>query len=233
MQRHHGALAEADESEPVARQLQTGELGVDESVQYRGGNTGAARGLLGIDAGERKPLIAGTGDALGCMGRHEGSARKRLLPMRGQANQIIAVRAVAMAEHHKMSGRPLKGRHAWSVEGAHVRSCRWSVAMIVTRFAPSPTGFLHLGHAFAAITAFDAARRQAGLFLLRIEDIDTTRCRREFEQAIFEDLSWLGLSWEEPVRRQSEHFADYSAALSRLDAAGLLYPCFCTRKDIA
>jgi glutamyl-Q tRNA(Asp) synthetase len=105
--------------------------------------------------------------------------------------------------------------------------------MIVTRFAPSPTGFLHLGHAYAAFRAHEAARAGGGRFILRIEDIDTTRCRPEFERAIFEDLRWLGITWEEPVRRQSEHFADYAAALARLEAAGLVYPCFCTRKEIA
>ncbi len=105
--------------------------------------------------------------------------------------------------------------------------------MIVTRFAPSPTGFLHLGHAFAALTAQRAAEREGGRFLLRIEDIDATRCRPEYEQAITDDLRWLGLDFEEPVRRQSEHFADYGAALKTLDARGLLYPCFCTRKEIA
>jgi glutamyl-Q tRNA(Asp) synthetase len=103
--------------------------------------------------------------------------------------------------------------------------------MIVTRFAPSPTGLLHLGHALAAFTAYDAAR--GGRFLLRIEDIDVTRARPAFEQAIYEDLGWLGLRWEEPVRRQAEHFDDYRAALDRLEAMGVLYPCFCTRKDIA
>jgi len=105
--------------------------------------------------------------------------------------------------------------------------------MIVTRFAPSPTGFLHVGHAYAAITAFDAAARQRGRFLLRIEDIDRGRCRPEFETAIYDDLQWLGLQWETPVRRQSEHFADYAAALEKLRDRGVLYPCFCTRKDIA
>lgn len=105
--------------------------------------------------------------------------------------------------------------------------------MIVTRFAPSPTGLLHLGHAFAALTAFQTAREKSGRFLLRIEDIDVTRCRREFETAIYEDLRWLGLVWEEPVRRQSAHFTDYENALRKLDAMGVLYTCFCTRKDIA
>jgi len=100
----------------------------------------------------------------------------------------------------------------------------------VTRFAPSPNGTLHLGHALSALTGFRAARDAGGRFLLRIEDIDLTRARPEFEQAIHDDLAWLGLAWETPVRRQSEHFADYAAALARLD--GMTYPCFCTRKDI-
>lgn len=104
--------------------------------------------------------------------------------------------------------------------------------MVVTRFTPSPTGYLHLGHAFAAETAA-AAAGPGGRFLLRIEDIDQTRCRTEFEDAILDDLIWLGLSFERPVRRQSEHFADYRAALAQLEARGVLYPCFCTRKEIA
>jgi glutamyl-Q tRNA(Asp) synthetase len=105
--------------------------------------------------------------------------------------------------------------------------------MIVTRFAPSPTGYLHLGHAFAAIAAHDAAKRAGGRFLLRIEDIDRTRARPEFEQAICDDLAWLGLEWERPALRQSERFPAYRAALAQLDAQGLLYPCFCTRAEIA
>jgi glutamyl-Q tRNA(Asp) synthetase len=103
----------------------------------------------------------------------------------------------------------------------------------VTRFAPSPTGPLHLGHAFAALFAEQAARASRGRFLLRIEDIDTARARPEFERAIEEDLAWLQLAWERPVRRQSEHFADYAAALEVLRRRELLYPCFCTRKEIA
>lgn len=105
--------------------------------------------------------------------------------------------------------------------------------MIVTRFAPSPTGLLHIGHAFGAFFAFEAARQAGGRFLLRIEDIDPARCRPAYTDAIFEDLRWLGLVWEEPVRRQSEHGADYEKALDRLRAMKLLYPCFCTRAEIA
>ena len=104
--------------------------------------------------------------------------------------------------------------------------------MIVTRFAPSPTGFLHLGHAYAALLAWQAAQETAGKFVLRIEDIDLGRCRPGFEQAIVEDLTWLGLCWDEPVRRQSQHFDDYAAAIAKLDEQGLVYPCFCTRKEI-
>lgn len=102
----------------------------------------------------------------------------------------------------------------------------------VTRFAPSPTGFLHLGHAHSALSGHRAARQADGRFLLRIEDIDPQRCRPELEAAILEDLAWLGLDWDGPVRRQSDHMADYVAALDRLDAMGVLYPCFCSRKDI-
>ncbi len=104
---------------------------------------------------------------------------------------------------------------------------------VVTRFAPSPTGYLHLGHAHAALFAAQQAHDQDGRFLLRIEDIDAGRCRAEFEDAIYEDLAWLGLTWETPVRRQSACMADYEAALDRLNRMGVLYPCFCTRKDIA
>ena len=105
--------------------------------------------------------------------------------------------------------------------------------MFATRFAPSPTGELHKGHAFSALTAFEAAREANGRFVLRIEDIDATRCRPEFDAAILEDLAWLGLDWETPVRRQSEHLDDYHAALARLEAQGLVYRCFRTRKEVA
>jgi glutamyl-Q tRNA(Asp) synthetase len=103
----------------------------------------------------------------------------------------------------------------------------------VFRFAPSPNGYLHLGHAFSAMLNFDLARQAGGRFLLRIEDIDPTRCRREFEHAIDDDLIWLGLCWEKPVRRQSEHFTEYRAALEKLMALGLVYPAFESRAEIA
>ena len=103
----------------------------------------------------------------------------------------------------------------------------------VFRFAPSPNGFLHLGHAYSALLNFDLARQAGGRFLLRIEDIDRTRCRPEFEAAIYEDLAWLGLSWETPVRRQSEHFARYRDAIEKLSAQGLIYPSFESRAEIA
>lgn len=105
--------------------------------------------------------------------------------------------------------------------------------MIVTRFAPSPTGRLHLGHAHSALVGWLAARRSGGRFLLRIEDIDPARCRPEFEAGIVEDLAWLGIDWDGPVRRQSEHMDDYRAALEHLSQLGVIYPCFCSRKEIA
>jgi glutamyl-Q tRNA(Asp) synthetase len=103
----------------------------------------------------------------------------------------------------------------------------------VFRFAPSPNGFLHLGHAYSALLNADTVRAAGGRLLLRIEDIDATRCRPEYETAIYEDLAWLGLAWERPVRRQSEHGADYRAALDRLAGMGLIYPSFESRAEIA
>ena len=101
-----------------------------------------------------------------------------------------------------------------------------------TRFAPSPTGPLHLGHAYSAILAHDTARAAGGRFLLRMEDTDLERSRPEYEAGILEDLTWLGLSWDGPIHRQSEHIAGYNARLEPLAARGLLYPCSCTRSDI-
>ena len=104
---------------------------------------------------------------------------------------------------------------------------------ITTRFAPSPTGLLHLGHASVALDAWQRARATGGRFLLRLEDIDATRCRPAFAAAMLEDLRWLGLDWDGPVRVQSAHLQEYRAALDRLQGEGLLYPCFCTRADVA
>lgn len=103
---------------------------------------------------------------------------------------------------------------------------------VINRFAPSPTGPLHLGHAFSALTAWHRAEAAGGTFLVRIEDLDADRCRPEWEALIFEDLAWLGLDWPRPVLRQSDHVIDYEAAIARLAGRGLVYPCSCTRADI-
>jgi glutamyl-Q tRNA(Asp) synthetase len=103
----------------------------------------------------------------------------------------------------------------------------------ILRFAPSPNGYLHLGHAYSALLNHDMARELGGRFLLRIEDIDAERCRPDYEAAIYEDLRWLGVTWEEPVRRQSEHFDDYDAAIAKLEAQGLVYPSFESRSELA
>jgi glutamyl-Q tRNA(Asp) synthetase len=105
--------------------------------------------------------------------------------------------------------------------------------MVITRFAPSPTGHLHLGHAFSAYNAWKRARTAQGRFLLRLEDIDPTRCRPDYAAAILDDLSWLGLDWDGPPRVQSAHLADYRTVLDALAEQGMVYPCFCTRTDIA
>ncbi|WP_417317494.1 tRNA glutamyl-Q(34) synthetase GluQRS [Emcibacter sp.] len=105
-------------------------------------------------------------------------------------------------------------------------------ADIVTRFAPSPTGLLHLGHAYSARLAHNFARQHGGQFLLRMEDIDQTRCKPDFIDQIVEDLHWLGLTWDGEIRLQSEHFDDYRKVLDSLEEEGLLYPCFCSRKEI-
>jgi len=105
--------------------------------------------------------------------------------------------------------------------------------MSIFRFAPSPNGYLHLGHALSALLNADRAKAAGGRLLLRIEDIDAARCRPEYEAAIYEDLAWLGIAWEQPVRRQSEHYGDYRTALAKLDAMGLIYPSFESRAEIA
>src|ERR1700689_632178 len=103
----------------------------------------------------------------------------------------------------------------------------------VFRFAPSPNGYLHLGHALSALLNDELARKAGGRLLLRIEDIDTARCKPEFETAIYQDLGWLGIAWEQPVRRQSEHLADYRRAIEKLADQGLIYPSFESRAEIA
>jgi glutamyl-Q tRNA(Asp) synthetase len=103
----------------------------------------------------------------------------------------------------------------------------------ILRFAPSPNGFLHLGHAYSALLNHDRARELGGRLLLRIEDIDTVRCRPEYEEAIYEDLRWLGITWQQPARRQSEHFADYAAAIAELESQGLVYPSFESRGELS
>jgi glutamyl-Q tRNA(Asp) synthetase len=102
----------------------------------------------------------------------------------------------------------------------------------ITRFAPSPTGLLHEGHAYSALCAYETARQANGRFILRLEDIDTLRCRPEFEQSIFDDLHWLGLRWEEPVRRQSAHSEEYTRTLNHLCKMGVMYRCFLTRREV-
>ena len=107
------------------------------------------------------------------------------------------------------------------------------MSVVVTRFAPSPTGLLHIGHVFSALEGWRMARDSGGRFLLRIEDIDRARCRDNFAQTIMEDLAWLGIDWDGPVRHQSDHLGNYASVLSELRARQLVYPCFCTRRQIA
>jgi glutamyl-Q tRNA(Asp) synthetase len=172
--------------------------------------------------------------------------RQRLGEGRREPDQVVPIGAVAVQEDDELAGRPTGGgrtrrsgkhvRHATSLSppgSTESIAAHNFAAMIVTRFAPSPTGYLHLGHAASALFAEDAARREGGRFLLRIEDIDGARCRPEFDAAILEDLTWLGIGWDGPVRRQSAHVEEYRAALERLGAMGVTYPCFCSRKDIA
>jgi glutamyl-Q tRNA(Asp) synthetase len=120
-----------------------------------------------------------------------------------------------------------------TAETAAGRTAKRADLRPVFRFAPSPNGYLHIGHAYSALRNYEMARQHDGRFLLRLEDIDVDRCRPEYEQAIFDDLAWLGLKWEEPVLRQSQHFSLYASAVERLRDRGLLYPCFCSRLEIS
>jgi glutamyl-Q tRNA(Asp) synthetase len=179
-----------------------------------------------------------------------------------EPDQIVTIGAVAMQKNNKLFWIAARGRHdpravkfhcrvwhelsAWLslfalqyLQSAYCRKMREGEDGVmqnvppVFRFAPSPNGYLHLGHAFSALFTQGVARAFGGRMLLRIEDIDKTRARPEYEAAIYDDLAWLGLEWEEPVRRQSEHFSVYEQSLARLEALGLIYPCFASRAEIA
>jgi glutamyl-Q tRNA(Asp) synthetase len=165
-----------------------------------------------------------------------GAAQGRQSALLQRPLQIgIDARQVGRALFERTLIEAAEARH-WentgSVACATIFANVLAVDKLVTRFAPSPTGLLHLGHARSALEGWTAAQESGGRFLLRIEDIDTSRCREEFVAAIFDDLAWLGLRWEEPVRRQSQHFDDYRVALQKLQDMDLVYPCFCTRQDI-
>ncbi len=151
----------------------------------------------------------------------------------GSVQRPVALRETSPPAVVPLSPAPLMadkddgGMTAWPPDA------RQAQPLVVSRFAPSPTGRLHLGHACSAMHAHDLARAAGGRFLLRIEDIDPGRCREEFVAGIMEDLAWLGLCWDGPVVRQSARMPRYAQALERLEADGLVYPCFCTRADIA
>src|SRR5215475_13930559 len=163
-----------------------------------------------------------------------GPARAEISAKRGSAASS------AFSPTAKSASLSMRGymRLTCSMAGPHSHSAsvpadaRGRMSISVFRFAPSPNGYLHLGHALSALINFDMARAVGGRFLLRIEDIDRTRCRPEFEAAIYEDLAWLGIAWEEPVRRQGEHFGDYRAALARLEVQGFVYASFESRAEI-
>src|SRR5882757_5176845 len=188
--------------------------GGGESAPDRGGAGG--RQLLATDDGGE----AGKARFAPPQRRHAGERQYRLQP-RVEVDQRIdgvveVVLGVEVNGHCKLQSPFPRKRSMPSV----------------FRFAPSPNGLLHLGHVFSALQNFDSARQSGGRFLLRIEDIDTTRCRPEFEAAIFEDLAWLGIEWETPVRRQSEHIPVYRDAIQRLADQGLVYPAFESRAEI-
>ncbi|MGH6784275.1 MAG: glutamate--tRNA ligase family protein, partial [Sphingomicrobium sp.] len=132
-----------------------------------------------------------------------------------------------------VSVEKLGGHSRMKLAGSMRSSSPRGPIMSVFRFAPSPNGYLHLGHALSALIDFEMARAAGGRFLLRIEDIDTTRCRPEYETAIYEDLAWLGITWEQPVRRQSAHLDAYRLAITELSQMGLIYPSFESRSEIA
>ena len=176
--------------------------------------------LLRVAAGERRQGRAGKGGRFVHSGPHHSVIIGKFGKLSGNRKSMVLSRPLATPRNNAFSDprRP-----------AAIMS---SNRPTITRFAPSPTGFLHLGHAYSALFTAERAHAAGGRFLLRIEDIDTSRVKPEFDAAITEDMAWLGLEWEEPVRRQSEHFDDYSRALEQLEDRGLVYPCFCTRREI-
>ena len=244
-------MREADEREPRFVEPALGQRLGEVALEDRGGRADIFQHLLARPPLKAEPLPP-EGRALagkGRVGRDELRLGQERSPLLGEADKVGTVGAVAVQRHDQLPGCAAgAGRPARSVE--NIRHHRpgideaprfvtgaplllGSFAMIVTRFAPSPTGLLHLGHAFSALTGWRAAHETGGRFLLRIEDIDAGRCREEFVAAIRDDLSWLGLDWDGAVRRQSEHFDDYRAVLEALRALGVLYPCFCSRAEIA
>ena len=157
-------------------------------------------------------------------GRISAANRGSALRQRGKRRIEIGF-AADMGQHVKVCRRML--------DDAPVSRSVSPMYSRILRFAPSPNGYLHLGHAYSALLNHDLAREFGGRLLLRIEDIDAERCRPEYEEAIYDDLRWLGVTWQEPVRRQSEHFADYAAAIAKLEAQGLLYPSFESRSELS
>src|SRR6516164_7979762 len=175
--------------------------------------------------------------ACGSNGSNVAARRAQIAPalaVESCCDTTVAASPANPSGRRRSGGRPPCVKSAAKRASADVKAAsaasRYSR---VLRFAPSPNGYLHLGHAYSALLNSDMARELGGRLLLRIEDIDTERCRPEYEAAIFEDLRWLGMSWQEPVRRQSEHFADYELAIARLEADGLLYPSFESRRELA
>src|ERR1700687_4710081 len=217
----------------------------------RGSRTGRARiiacGSIGSNAAASRPQIAEALAVVSCCettvatrpAKPSGRRRSGGRPARAinAAKRGSAAVNAASAMSRSVSVRMWVSMLDWMArrKDPHAPVSR-SVAVMYRRglrFAPSPNGYLHLGHAYSALLNSDMARELGGRLRLRIEDIDTERCRPEYEQAIYEDLRWLGMHWQESVRRQSEHFSDYEMAIGRLEADGLLYPSFESRRELA
>ncbi len=246
----HRSLAEAHDRVRVGGKFKPVEFGIDKAVQVWGGGPDARFHHRRRAVGDAPPLAAEAGVVLEWrMHRREQGIRAGVLPGWCQVDQVVGIGPQAMAQNDQLPGlglgrgSPVNGVKSWHDGVSHscaphscgpiVWQCGTLSRMMVTRFAPSPTGFLHLGHAYSAFNAWKRAREAGGRFLLRLEDIDPTRCRPEFAVAIQEDLAWLGLDWDGPVRVQSSHLPEYQTVLDGLAEHGLVYPCFCTRADIA